>query len=152
MATKVLPESFSATASASFFCSRLLASSCERWDSKCLRFSSVARSAFFFGRRKLRAKPSFTLTTSPIWPSFSTRSSKITCMAASLHNVGQQRHESGALDRQRKQALFARGDRRYARGHDLAAFGYEPLQHLDVLVIDFRRIGAGKGTRLPPAE
>ena len=43
--------SFSATASASFLSSRLLASSCERWVSKRARFSSVARNAFFCGNR-----------------------------------------------------------------------------------------------------
>src|SRR3954468_3646386 len=42
------------------------------------RFSSVARSALPLGKRKLRAKPSFTRTTSPIWPSLATRSSRIT--------------------------------------------------------------------------
>ena len=38
------------------------------------------------GSRKLRAKPSLTRTTSPIWPSLATRSSKITSMVV-LHVV-----------------------------------------------------------------
>src|SRR5262244_1922986 len=42
--------------------------------------SLVARSALTFGNRKLRAKPSLTRTTSPIWPSLATRSSRITSM------------------------------------------------------------------------
>src|SRR6476646_5432548 len=45
--------------------------------------ASVARSALPWGSRKLRAKPSLTRTTSPIWPSLATRSSKITSMVLS---------------------------------------------------------------------
>ena len=45
--------------------------------------SLVARSALPCGSRKLRAKPSFTRTTSPIWPSLPTRSSRMTSMLVS---------------------------------------------------------------------
>src|SRR5215831_6017259 len=51
--------------------------------SKRARFSLVARSALPLGKRKLRAKPSLTRTTSPIWPSLATRSSRITSMIVS---------------------------------------------------------------------
>src|SRR5258705_5261176 len=40
----------------------------------------VARNALPFGKRKLPAKPSLPRTTSPIWPSLATRSSRITSM------------------------------------------------------------------------
>ena len=53
--------------------------------SKRERLSSVARNALPLGSRKLRAKPSFTRTTSPIWPSLATRSSRITSIFALLH-------------------------------------------------------------------
>src|SRR3974377_1958934 len=47
-------------------------------DSKRDLFSAVARRALPRGNRKLRANPSFTRTTSPIWPSLPMRSSRIT--------------------------------------------------------------------------
>src|SRR5262249_52482024 len=80
---KLLPSSFTATFSASPFCARLRASSSVFIDSKRVRFSLVARSALPFGSRKLRAKPARTRTTSPIWPSLATRSSKITSIGSS---------------------------------------------------------------------
>src|SRR5512146_2142862 len=120
---KVWPSSFLAIFSASFLFSRLRASSCAFWVWKYSRLAFVARRAFFLGRRKLRANPSFTFTSSPIWPSFSTLSSRITCMVVLLlHDVGQQRHEAGALDCLGEQALLRGGHRRDARRHDLAAF------------------------------
>src|SRR5437764_7307628 len=42
------------------------------------RLSAVARSALPRLSRKLRANPSLTRTTSPIWPSLATRSSRMT--------------------------------------------------------------------------
>src|SRR6201985_817673 len=108
-------------ASASFLRSRLRASSCAFWVWKYSRFALVARRAFFLGSRKLRAKPSLTRTSSPIWPSFSTRSSRMTCMAmSSLHDIGQQRHEAGALDGVGQDALLAVADGCDAGRNDLA--------------------------------
>src|ERR1700748_1881341 len=132
-------------ASASFLRSRLRASSCAFWVWKYSRFALVARRAFFLGSRKLRAKPSLTRTSSPIWPSFSTRSSRMTCMVrSSLHDIGKQRHEAGALDRVRQGALVLGRDGGDARRNDLAAFGNVTLQQLHVLVVDLGRIGAGE--------
>src|SRR6185312_13006784 len=94
--------------------------------------SLVARSAFFCGRRKLRAKPGFTFTTSPIWPSLGTRSSRMTFIGMVLSflgdQVGQQRQEAGALDRLGELALLLGRDRRDAARHDLAALRDEALQ------------------------
>src|SRR5262245_4890706 len=107
--------------------------------------SLVARSAFFCGSRKLRAKPGLTFTTSPIWPSLGTRSSRMTFigMARSLGDqVGQQPQEAGALDRLGELTLLLGGDRRNAARHDLAALGNEALQQPDVLVVDIGRVGA----------
>src|SRR5258706_12193022 len=136
--------------SASLLRSRLCASSCDFCVRKYSRLAFVARRAFFLGRRKLRAKPSLTFTSSPIWPSFSTRSSKITCISGfpSAQHVGQQRHIARALDRLRKQALLARRDGGDAAWHDLAALGDEALQQLHVLVVDLGRIGAREGAGL----
>src|SRR5262244_182682 len=111
-------------ASASFLRSRLRVSSCAFWVWKYSRLALVARRAFFLGNRKLRAKPSLTRTSSPIWPSFSTLSSRITCMAgSSLRDIGQERHEAGALDGVGQNALLLVAHRGDARGHDLATFG-----------------------------
>src|ERR1700712_4705949 len=48
------------------------------------RLSAVARSAFPRFNKKLRANPSLTRTTSPIWPSLATRSSKMTSISVLL--------------------------------------------------------------------
>src|SRR5580693_4795992 len=166
---KLLPLSLSARPDASVL------SVCERATrsvfmvSKRPRFSSVARSALPRGNRKLRAKPSLTRTTSPIWPSLATRSSKITSISTSplrpppLHRgrdvglssadyVGQKPKEARTLDRLGELTLFLRRDRRDAARHDLAALRYEALQQLDVLVIDLRRIGAGEWAALAAAK
>src|SRR6185312_15713601 len=133
---------------------RLSATSCALRSSKLLRFSLVARRAFFFGSRKLRAKPGFTRTTSPIWPRRSMRSSRMTSTIARLllHEVGQEGEEAGALDRLGELALLLRGDRGDAARHDLAALRQEALQQLHVLVVDLRRVGAGEGAGLAPPE
>src|ERR1700743_1975208 len=144
------PSSFLATPSASLRRSRLWASRSALRVWKYSRWALVARSAFFLGRRKLRAKPSLTRTSSPIWPSFSTRSSRITCM--SLHHIRQKRHEARALDRVRQLALVLVRDRGDARRHDLAALGDVTLQELHILVVDLGRVGAGEGIGLLPAE
>src|ERR1700733_529645 len=147
---KDLPSSFLATPSASLRRSRLWASRSTLRVWKYSRLALVARSAFFLGRRKLRAKPSLTRTSSPIWPSFSTRSSRITCM--SLHHIRQKRHEAGTLDRVRQLALVLVRDRGDARRHDLAALGDVALEQLHILVVDLGRVGAGEGIGLLPAE
>src|SRR6202451_4690613 len=168
---KLLPFSFSATPDASVL------SVCERATrsvfmvSKRPRFSSVARSALPRGNRKLRAKPSLTRTTSPIWPSLPTRSSKITSISTSplrpppLHRgkdrrvgwslpdyVRQQPKEARTLDRLGELTLLLRRDRGDAARHDLAALRHEALQELDVLVIDLRRVGAGERAALAAAK
>src|SRR6185437_3455558 len=113
--------------------------------------SLVARSAFFCGRRKLRAKPGFTFTTSPIWPSLGTRSSRMTfigMMRSSGDHVGQERQEARALDRLGEFALLLGRDRRDAARHDLAALRDEALQETHILVVDLGRIGAGERAAL----
>src|ERR1700751_3464668 len=106
--------------------------------SKRERFSLVARNALPCGSRKLRAKPSLTRTTSPIWPSLATRSSKITSMSTSplrpprLHrgenrrvglsspdHIGQKPEEARTLDRLGELALLLGRDRGDAARHDL---------------------------------
>src|SRR6188768_562532 len=82
--TTLRPLIFSATLAASPLALRLLASSSAFMPSNLARLSAVARSALPRGSRKLRAKPSLTRTTSPIWPSLATRSSKITSMVSLL--------------------------------------------------------------------
>src|SRR4051794_1655234 len=108
-----LPASFCAS---SLAC-RLLASSWTRRLSKSSSVRFVARSALPWGIRKLRAKPGLTFTTSPIWPSFGTRSRRMTCMAAmaslpgSAGDVGQEGQLAGALDSLRQLPLLLRRHR-----------------------------------------
>src|SRR5690606_11289820 len=112
-----------------------------------------ARSALPCGSRKLRAKPSRTFTTSPIWPSLATRSSRITCMAgSSLHGIGQQGEEAGALDGPGQFALLLRRDGGDTGGDDLAALGDIALQQTHVLVVDGGRVLARERADLAAAE
>src|SRR5882724_1278966 len=78
------PSIFSATLVASPLACRLRVSSSAFMPSNLVRLSAVARSALPRFNRKLRANPSLTRTTSPIWPSLATRSSKMTSMLVLL--------------------------------------------------------------------
>src|SRR4051794_8875550 len=78
--TTLRPSIFPATLVASFLASRLRASRSAFMPSNLARLSVVARSALPRFSRKLRANPSLTRTTSPIWPSLATRSSRMTSM------------------------------------------------------------------------
>src|SRR5580704_16150758 len=166
---KLLPPSFPATCSASDLNESERASSSPFIVSKRVRFSSVARSALPRGKRKLRAKPSLTRTTSPIWPSLATRSSKITSIStsplrpppsnrgrdvglSSADHVRQKPEEARTLDRLGELTLLLRRDRRDAARHDFAALRDEALQQLDVLVIDLRCVGAGERAALAAAK
>src|SRR5882757_6546120 len=75
------------------------------------RLSEVARSALPRFNRKLRANPSLTRTTSPIWPSLATRSSKMTSIFGLLYVtriVGvSEAQNSGRGDRRRPPAQIA---------------------------------------------
>src|SRR5690606_18448810 len=115
--------------------------------------ASVASRALCCGKRKLRANPFLTLTTSPMAPSFSTRSSRMTSMGMFLllHDVRQQRQMACALDSLAEQALLLRRDRSDAGGHDLAFLGDVALEQLYVLVVQRRRVGAGERAYLAPA-
>src|SRR6185437_14085679 len=151
----VLPSSVPASFSAPPLASRLRACNSDFIDSKRALFSLVARSALPRGSRKLRAKPSFTRTTSPIWPSRATRSSRITSMSVSpcsADHVGQQTEKPRALDRLRELALLLCRHGGDTAWHDLAAFRHEALQQLDVLIVDLRRVGAGERAALAAAE
>ena len=114
----------------------------------------MARLALPCGIRKLRAKPSFTLTTSPRLPRLATFSMRITCMSRSSVQVGvrQQREEARALDRGRQLALVARGGAGDARRDDLAVLVDEVLQQLDVLVVDPLDLLGGEAAELAAAE
>src|SRR3984957_6242434 len=166
---KLLPLSLSAMPDASVLSVCERATSSVFMPSKRLRFSSVARSALPRGNRKLRAKPSLMRTTSPIWPSLATRSSKITSIATSplrpppLHRgrdvglsladyVRQKPKEARTLDRLGKLTLLFRRNCGNAARHDLAALRHEALQQLDVLVIDLWCIGARERAALAAGE
>src|ERR1044071_1600748 len=78
MMMTVLPSSEEAILPVSPLAAAFFACGSAFIDSKRVLLSAVARSALPRGSRKLRAKPSFTRTTSPIWPSLPMRSSRIT--------------------------------------------------------------------------
>src|SRR5512134_1980990 len=67
-------------------------------------------------------------------------------------HIRQQREEPGAFDGARQLTLLGRRDRRDAARHDLAALRDEPLQQLEILIVDCGRVGAGKWAALAPAE
>src|SRR5205085_10719178 len=121
-------------------------------------FSGVARFALPCGMRKLRAKPSFTFTTSPRLPRLATFSMRITCMSESLPSasveigVGQEREEARALDRVGQLALIARGGAGDARRDDLAGFVDEVLQDVDVLIVDPFDLLGGEAAELAAAK
>src|SRR5688500_139981 len=116
-------------------------------------FSGVARFALPCGMRKLRAKPSFTLTTSPRLPRFATFSMRMTCMAPSVQvGVGQQREEARALDGVGQLPLVAGRGPGDARRDDLAGLVDEVLQHLDVLVVDPLDLLGGEAAELAAPE
>ncbi len=73
-------------------------------------------------------------------------------VALLLHDVGQQRHEAGALDGVRQDALLLVADRGDAGRNDLAALGNEALQQLHVLIVDLGRVIAREGAGLLAAE
>src|SRR5690606_10437824 len=124
----------------------LRASMAARSSSNAFRLADVARRALSRGRRKLRAKPSLTVTTSPMAPRLSTRSSRTTFI--SLHHVGQEGQIAGALDGLGQFALLLLGDGRDARRNDLAALADVALQQFHVLVVDLRRVFAGERAHL----
>src|ERR1700759_5543143 len=142
-----VPSSLDPAPSAASLALALRGSMLARWPSETFRLAAVERSALWRGSRKLRAKPSFTVTVSPRAPRRSTRSSRMTFMAAPslLHDVGQQGEEAGALDGLGQFALLLGRNRGDARGHDLAALGNVTLQQLHVLVVDLGGAGAGEG-------
>src|ERR1700743_1081390 len=77
----------------------------------------------------------------------------MTCMVrSSLHDIGKQRHEAGALDRVRQGALVLGRDGGDARRNNLAALGNVTLQQFHVLVVDLGRIGAGERGGLVATE
>src|SRR3546814_858937 len=154
MRTIDLPSRPLASSLASSRFSALSASIWERFFSNLFLFASLARSALPRGKRKLRAKPSFTVTTSPMWPSFSTRSSRMICMVppSLFHDEGQEADVTRTLDRLRQLALLLAGNGRDARRNDFAALGDEALKQANVLVINAGRILAGEGAALAPTE
>src|SRR4051794_39111740 len=109
--TTLRPSIFSATLVASFLACRLRASRSAFMPSNLARLSAVARNALPRLSRKLRANPSLTRTTSPIWPSLATRSSKMTSMLLSPYlyllssGVGLNGLRSGQWDGRRRPSV-----------------------------------------------
>src|SRR6185503_2910826 len=117
-------------------CSKLCASFSAR---RALTFSSsatregVAGSASLRGRRKFRAYPRATSTTSPRSPSFSTSSRRTTFI--SVRHVRQQSHLTRALHRDRDLALVAPARSADAARADLALLGHVPAELVEVLPV-----------------
>src|SRR5258706_14580603 len=104
--------------------------------------------------RKLRAKPSFTFTTSPSEPRFATFSIRITCMAAPSVQVGvvDQREEAGAIDGHAQLALVSGLGAGDARRDDLSVLVDEILEDRNVLVVDLLDLLGGEAAELAAAE
>src|ERR1041385_1981753 len=69
-----------------------------------------------------------------------------------LYHVRQQTEKARALDRLRELTLLLGRHSGDPARHDLAALGDVALQQLHVLVVDFRRIRAGKRAALAATE
>src|SRR3954470_23017691 len=141
----VRPLIFSPSACAPESRSAASFSSSARLSSNSLIAAGVARRAARCGIRKLRAKPSLTLTTSPRLPRLCTFSRRMTCMAFAsdlvLVAVRQHRQEARALDARRQLALEERARAGQAGGRDLAVLVDEISQGVDVLVVDLLDAG-----------
>src|SRR5262245_37697902 len=141
----VRPVSFSPSPCAATSLSAAAFSRSARRPSNSLMAASVARRARLVGIRKLRAKPSLTLTTSPRLPRLTIFSSRITCMTAPsdamLIGVRNQREEARAFDRRGQLALVERARAGQARWRDLAVLVDEVAQRVDVLVVDLLDAG-----------
>src|SRR6185295_13409055 len=145
--------SLSATALA-VFCSRSRLSAITRfWCSTSRRLRVLASTARPRGKRKFRAKPGFTFTTSPMLPRFSTSSRRITCMTrSSAHRrERQQRDAARALDRGRQPTLVPRAVAGDPAGDDLPAIADEAPEHAGVLVVDADALLGAEPTHLAPA-
>src|SRR6185436_4858775 len=142
----VWPASFSPCACAADSLSAAAFSRSTRRSSNSLIAASVARRARLVGIRKLRAKPSLTLTTSPRLPRLPIFSSRITCMASSsshavLIRIRDQGQEARPLDRGGELALVKRARARQPSRRDLAVLADEVAQRVDVLVVDLLDAG-----------
>src|SRR5258706_2165438 len=148
------PSSLAPRSCAPVSCSLAFFSRSTRRSSNSLRFFCVARLALPCGMRKLRAKPSFTFTTSPRPPRFTTFSIRIICMVVSSVQVGevQEREEARALDRHAQLALVAGLGAGDAGRDDLAVLVHEVLQDDDVLVVDFLDLLGGETAEPAAAE
>src|SRR5262245_40417488 len=178
---RVCPASFSPSACAAVSLSAAAFSRSTRRSSNSLIAASVARRARLVGIRKLRAKPSLTLTTSPRLPRLTIFSSRITCMSASdepplggcapsggserserggscfssdpmLIRVRNQRQEARALDRRGQLALVERTRAGQAGRRDLAVLADEVAQRVDILVVDLLDAGDRKAAEALAAE
>src|SRR5262249_22000254 len=93
------------------------------------------------------------LTTSPRPPRFTTFSSNMTCMAASVEiGVRQQRQEPRALHRVGELTLVVRARAGDARRNDLAVLADEVLEQVDVLVVDPLHLLGREAAELAPLE
>src|SRR6266705_4078835 len=148
------PSSFAPFSCAAARVSDWAFSSSARFFSNSARLSGVARFALPCGRRKLRAYPSFTLTTSPRAPRLTTFSRRITCIAAPSVQVGvgHQREIARALHRRRELALVVGARSGDPRRDDLAVLADEVLQQVDVLVVDPLDLLSGEAAELAALE
>src|SRR5262245_9501958 len=150
----ITPSIFVPRSDAAASASACARSSSTRRPSNSARFSGVARFALPCGIRKFRAKPSFTLTTSPRPPRLTIFSSRMTCIAAPSVQIGvrQQREEARAFDRVGKLALVVRLGAGDPRGNDPAVLVDEVLQQIDILVVDPHDLLGGEAAKLAPLE
>src|SRR5262249_52271990 len=104
------------------------------------------------GRRRVQGGRSPSRTTSLVrWCSvvYAPSSARRRLLA---DHVGQQSEKAGAFDGPRQLPLLLGGNRGNPTRHDLAALGHVALQEPHILVVDLRRIGAGKRAGLAAAK
>src|SRR5690606_39523671 len=165
--------SLAARASASAFLAAAAASRLARRSSNSAMFFAVAATALPCGKRKLRPKPAFTVTLSPILPNLPTLSSRITSISLTLYvfvypsctacgactmellvavSVGNQSQITSALDRGRQLTLVAGFGAGNTAWNNFAGFTDVCLQRFDIFVIDALGAFSGKTTEFATTE
>src|SRR5262245_573441 len=121
------------------------------------RFFGFASTASPRGRRKLRAYPGFTRTTSPILPRFGTSSRRITWTGIGISSrvgrgVRQKRDRPCPLDGERQRALVAGAIAGDAARDELPALAQEVPERARVLVVDQHLLVGAEAADLPTAH
>src|SRR5690606_19232790 len=172
----IVPDSsasLAARASASAFLAAAAASRLARRSSNSAMFFAVAATALPCGKRKLRPKPAFTVTLSPILPNLPTLASRLTSISLTHYmfvypsrtlrwthdwkllvavSVGNQSQVAGALDSVGQLTLIFSFGTGNTAWNNLSSFTDIRFQGFDIFIIDTLGAFSGKTTELATTE